>query len=76
VVIPDCLVLPVDLLIWVVEGVMATHLEYEKVPPRGWADVIQVREPQTRLADDKRIRRWWNYTFCHERLEIKYGRAD
>ena len=67
-------VLPVDLLVRGVEGMVGHHLERGEVPA-GFSYGVEVIEPDARLGDGERVCRRRDNAACHKRLEIR-NRGD
>ncbi len=45
------LVLPVNALVWIVEGMMTAHLEYGHVSTRSGTDLLNIGKTNARLAN-------------------------
>jgi hypothetical protein len=69
-VVADCLVFPVNLFVWIVEGMSSTHFKDGKMPTKGWSYVVNILEPNAWLADDKGVGGRGDYPICNIRLKI------
>src|SRR5947209_20239806 len=74
--VADALVLPVNLLGWIVEGVCSSHFENSHVSSTRWSDEFDVGVPDAGLADHERIRRRGHRSLSDVRLKVVDRSAD
>src|SRR5438132_6889666 len=68
--VADALVLPVNLLGWIVEGVCSSHFEDGHVSSTCWADEFDIGIPDAGLADHERIGRRGHRSLSDVRLKV------
>src|SRR6267378_5498647 len=69
VMIPDSIIFPIDLFVWIIERVRSSHFKYRHVSARG-ANLFDVCEPDAGLTYDQRVRRRRHRPFSYVGLEI------
>src|SRR3989454_812488 len=74
--VADALVLPVNLLGWIVEGVCSSHFEDSHVSSTCWSDEFDIGIPDTWLADHERIGRRGHRSLCDVGLKVVDRSAD
>src|SRR5207245_5347653 len=68
--VADALVLPVNLLGWIVEGVCSSHFEDSHVSSTCWSDEFDIGIPDTWLGDHERIGRRGHRSLSDVRLKV------
>src|SRR5947208_1430151 len=74
--VADALILPVNLLGWIVEGVCSTHFEDSHVSSTCWSDEFDIGIPDTWLADHERIGRRGHRSLSDVWLKVVDRSAD
>src|SRR6266849_2665232 len=74
--VADALVLPVNLLGWIVEGVCSSHFEDSHVSSTCWSDKFDIGIPDAGLADHERIRRRGHRSLSDVWLKVVDRSAD
>src|SRR5438105_3934279 len=76
VMVADALVLPVNLLGWIVEGVCSSHFEDGHVSSTCWSDEFDIGIPDAGLADHERIGRRGHRSLSDVWLKVVDRSAD